>query len=260
MPFRFQFGRTIIPVLFHIPARYYRSLLATLSCILQHYHASCNIIMHLAILSCILQHYHASCNILHEALHHSACNMHNAPKLIKYLTSSLSLESIRSSEVHKLFNLKQVLVDDDSHKDELEQVKKVAANTIGRLIGERLPHLKILRKCLPLHYKHKNSDLPKQPANIMIMKLEGLQETVNSEMVEYLDILQMKYLHEVAEGAENKIEYLEDLKIIKDKDVSVREREEAEERVKKEVLRHGVWIGHGDLLTMKMFYVAKSLR
>ena len=73
--------------------------------------------------------------------------------------------------------------------------------------------------------------------------------------------MQRKYLLDgVAAGALNKNEYLEDIKIIRDKDVSVRLREEAEERVKKEVIRHGVWVGHGDLLTMKMFYVAKSLR
>ena len=70
----------------------------------------------------------------------------------------------------------------------------------------------------------------------------------------------MEFLLEVAEGAINKIDYLDDIKIIQDKDVSTKVREEAEDRVKREVKRHGSWIGHGDLLTMKMFYVAKSLR
>ena len=168
---------------------------------------------------------------------------------------------MKSSDVEKLFNIKQVLIDDDSHEAELDHVRKVAANTVGRLLGDELPQLKVLRDYLPLHYNHQNSDLDKRPAKIMIMKLEGLQETVNSEMVEYLDSVQKKYLlDEVAAGALDKKQYLQDIKIIQDKDVSVRSREEAEERVKEEVLRHGVWVGHGDLLTMKMFYVAKSLR
>ena len=119
-----------------------------------------------------------------------------------------------------------------------------------------------MKQHLPLlHYKHQNSDLPNQPANILIMKLEGLQETVNSEMVQYLDILQRKFLHEeVAAGVEDKSEYIKDLKTIEDRDASDTVRKEAEDRVKKEVLRHGSWIGHGDLLTVKMFYIAKSLR
>ena len=175
-------------------------------------------------------------------------------------TSHLSTEEMEKSEVKKLFNLKQVLIDDESHKAELDHILKIAANTVGRLLGQRLKHLKVLTNFLPLHYKHQNSELPKQPANIMIMKLEGLQETVNSEMVEYLDKIQMEFLLEVAEGAPNKIEYLEDIKVIQDKDVSSKDREEAEERVKKEVKKHGSWIGHGDLLTVKMFYTAKSLR
>ena len=168
---------------------------------------------------------------------------------------------MESSEVSKLFSVKQVLIDDECHKDELGHVNKVGANSVGRLLGDRIPQLKCLRKHLSLHYKHQNSQTPKQPADILVMKLEGLQETVNSEMVAYLDIVQKKFLHEeVAAGVENKTDYLKDLKMIENKDMSVEMREEAESRVKKEVLRQGVWIGNGDLLTCKMFYVAKSLR
>ena len=88
-----------------------------------------------------------------------------------------------------------------------------------------------------------------------------MQETVNSEMVQYLSDVQMKFLvDEVAEGAENKKSFMDDLKLALDKDISDELRENAELRIKSEVTRHGSWIGHGDLLTMKMFYVAKSLR
>ena len=80
-------------------------------------------------------------------------------------------------------------------------------------------------------------------------------------MVQYLDILQRRFLHEeVAASVQNRAEYREDLKVIENKEVTAHEREQAEHRVKQEVLRHGAWIGHGDLLTYKMFYVAKSLR
>ena len=120
---------------------------------------------------------------------------------------------------------------------------------------------KILRKFLPLQYTHPNSQKKKEPSTILIQKPEGLQETVNAEMVQYLSDVQMKFLvEEVAEGAVNKNQFMDDLNLVTAKDTHDQLREEAEERIRKEVIHHGEWVGHGDLLTMKMFYVAKSLR
>ena len=120
---------------------------------------------------------------------------------------------------------------------------------------------KILRKFLPLIYTHPNSHKKKEPSSILIQKPEGLQETVNAEMVQYLSDVQMKFLvEEVAEGAVNKQGFMDDLNLVTSKDTPDQLREDAEERVKREVIQHGEWVGHGDLLTMKMFYVAKSLR
>ena len=100
-----------------------------------------------------------------------------------------------------------------------------------------------------------------EPANIVIQKPEPLQETVNSEMVEYLDTVQKRFLEtEVSESVENKEEYLKDLQLAYNVKAEVEIREEAIKRIKEEVLRHGVWIGSRDLLTMSMFYTAKSLR
>ena len=119
----------------------------------------------------------------------------------------------------------------------------------------------MLRKHLPLNYNHPNSKKKKEPAYTIIEKPEALQETVNAEFVEYLDKVQWRFLvDEVAEGVENKEQYMLDLKHAKDHAITDEVREAAVKRIKEEVIRHGVWIGHGDLLTMKMFYVAKSLR
>lgn len=174
-------------------------------------------------------------------------------------TSHLSTEAMDSSEAKELFNIKLVRIDDPANRTELGHIRKVGANCVGRLLGQRLQRLKCLRDFLPLHYEHQNSG-SHQPANIMIMKLVGLQETVNSEMVTYMTKIQMEFLLEVAEGASDKSKYLDDIKVVQDNTVSSLTREEAEARIKVEVLRHGSYIGHGDLLTMKMFYVAKSLR
>ena len=80
-------------------------------------------------------------------------------------------------------------------------------------------------------------------------------------MVEYLDEIQRHFLDfEVAEGVQDKEAFVLDLKLARDKLATDEVGEAAEKRIMNEVIKHGVWIGHGDLLTMKMFYVAKSLR
>ena len=178
----------------------------------------------------------------------------------RQMTSHLNGESMLKSMIPHLFDLKEVLMEDEKNKTELSHIKKVVANTVGRVLGDELEQVKVLRKFLPLVYDHPNSDKTNEPALVFIQKPEALQETVNAEMVEYLVQVQMKFLlDEVAEGAENKAEFLKDMKLATDEEGG-EVREDAEERIKREVVQHGVWIGHGDLLTMKMFYVAKSLR
>ena len=118
-----------------------------------------------------------------------------------------------------------------------------------------------MREYLPLNYEHPNSEKDPKPANIVIQRPEPLQETVNAEMVMYLDNTQKRFLEvEVAESVEDRDEYLRDVAIAYNVKADTVVREEAIKRIKEEVLRHGVWIGHGDLLTVKMFYTAKSLR
>ena len=119
----------------------------------------------------------------------------------------------------------------------------------------------MLRKYLPLRYAHPNSTKKEEPANIIIGKPEPLQETVNAEFVEYLDKVQRNYLeNQVSESVENQEEYFRDLRAAYDVNADLEVREAAIERLEKESIRHGVWVGGGDLLTMKMFYVALSLR
>ena len=120
---------------------------------------------------------------------------------------------------------------------------------------------KDLRKYFPLKYAHPNSNKKPLAANIIIQKPEPLRETVNAEFVEYLDKVQRNYLEkEVSESVENKEEYFKDLRLAYDVNAELEIREAAIARLEVEAIRHGVWVGSGDLLTMKMFYVALSLR
>ena len=119
-----------------------------------------------------------------------------------------------------------------------------------------------MRTFLPLNYEHPNSKKKKAPAETIILKPEALQETVNAEMVEYFEKIQWSFLvDEVAESdTTNKEMFMSDLRLTTDKNTEDEVRAAAESRIKTAVRQHGVWIGSGDLLTMSMFYVAKSLR
>ena len=109
----------------------------------------------------------------------------------------------------------------------------------------------MLRKYLPLHYAHPNSSKKKEPANIIIGKPEPLQETVNAEFVEYLDKVQRNYLEkQVSESVENQEEYFRDLKVAYDVDSELEAREAAINRLEKESIRHGVWVGGGGVSTI----------
>ena len=176
-------------------------------------------------------------------------------------TSNLSDIGMNSELVPDLFGEKEILIENEKHVAELNHLKTVVANTIGRVLSDRVEKAKVLRKFLPLNYVHPNSGKKEEPANIMIQKPEPLQETVNAEFVEYLDKVQRNYLEkEVAESVKDKDKYFRDLKTAYDVNENEEVREAAIDRLKVESVRHGVWIGHGDLLTMSMFYVALSLR
>ena len=61
----------------------------------------------------------------------------------------------------------------------------------------------------------------------------------------------------VAKASGDEEEFLRKLQVLEDTDVPVEVREPIEKEVKEAVLRFGVWIGHGDLLTVKMIQEAR---
>ena len=71
--------------------------------------------------------------------------------------------------------------------------------------------------------------------------------------------VQREYLRRVAKSLGDDPEFLRKLSVIEDPDVAEDVREEAEKEVMAAVEKFGVWIGHGDLLTVKMVQEARSL-
>ena len=57
-------------------------------------------------------------------------------------TSDLSEEVMIGSEVPKLFDVKEIILSEDKHHEELNHVKKVVANTVGRLLSDKVEKVK----------------------------------------------------------------------------------------------------------------------
>ena len=71
--------------------------------------------------------------------------------------------------------------------------------------------------------------------------------------------IQRQFLHAVGKTVENEQAFLVKLRLLEDPDADNEVREDAEKEVMMEVEKFGVWIGAGDLLTVKMIQEAVML-
>ena len=58
-------------------------------------------------------------------------------------TSHLSDQAMKGSEVPNLFDVSEIMIEETKHTAELTHLKKVVANTIGRLLGDQLDQVQI---------------------------------------------------------------------------------------------------------------------
>ena len=89
--------------------------------------------------------------------------------------------------------------------------------------------------------------------------MNASQETKNPDTIKLLLRIQRQYLKCVAKSREDEVSFLQILNILEDTDADTEKREDAEKYVMEAVLEFGEWIGHGDLLTVKMVQEAKLL-
>ena len=78
-------------------------------------------------------------------------------------------------------------------------------------------------------------------------------------MIKLMIRIQRQFLCVVAKSVENKKEFKEKLLLLEDVDADTEAREKAEKEVMEVVQKFGIWIGAGDLLTVKMVQEATML-
>ena len=174
-------------------------------------------------------------------------------------TSSLSTSKMEKAEALKLFDREQILLGSPENKAEREHFLEVIAVAVGKILAARRPEAKKFLKFLPAHHTHENSDVKLTPAVTFILKPYPYQETKNPDTIKLLVRIQRQFLEAVAKSMGDDPSFCKLLKILEDPDVDTEERETAEALVMKAVLKYGEWVGHGDLLTVKMVQEAKML-
>ena len=84
-------------------------------------------------------------------------------------------------------------------------------------------------------------------------------ETRNPDTIKLLLRIQRQFLRCVAKSRGDEASFLQLLDLLEDNEADIEKREEAEKMVMEAVLVFGEWVGHGDLLTVKMVQEAKML-
>ena len=162
-------------------------------------------------------------------------------------------------EAMKLFSKDQVLLGSEDNKEEREHLLKVIGIAVGKILAVNRNEAKKLLDHLPAHHQHKKSHLKPTPALTFILKPYPYQETKNPDMIKLLVRIQRQFILSVAKAQGNQPDFLKLIQLLEDADADEEERLEAEKVVMEEVLKFGVWIGSGDLLTVKMIQEARML-
>ena len=174
-------------------------------------------------------------------------------------TSNLSVDKKSKEEALALFCKEEVLLGAEQNKEERDHLLYVVGVAAGKILASNRPEAKKLASYLPAHHLHQNSHLKPTPAITFILKPYPYTETKNPDMIKLMIRIQRQFLHAVAKAQECEQDFLVKLKLLEDPDAENEVRENAEKEVKEVVLKFGVWIGAGDLLTVKMIQEAVML-
>ena len=168
------------------------------------------------------------------------------------------------------FETSNFLLSSPQNSDMLRHLKNVVGTRVGNVLGRNADEASKLKKFLPAFHKHTGTRKNKVPSEVFIPPPDYLNETDNHEFFQFCMKKQGEFLDAVSESVEDKEAFLTDLALVKCSNVietgtlesedEVVAREEAEQRVHKQVEKFGRWIGYGDALTYKQFWLgAKAL-
>ena len=148
------------------------------------------------------------------------------------------------------FNEDTFLITSESNKERLLQYQRVLNTVMAQLISERVPNFTWLRKYFPKHHEHTHANDSMEPTTAHAEKPFYIQEQSTLDMAEILHLIQNRYLELLLDIVDNREEFQDALNTVRALDITLEEREEAEDFIKNEVKRHGELVIHGDQLTV----------
>ena len=161
-------------------------------------------------------------------------------------------------EAFSLFKKELVLLGCEENRNEREHILEVIALSAARRLCEGRPCAQVFKKFIPAHHNHENASKSLVPAHTFIVKPYPYQETKNPDTIKLLLRLQRQHLKNVARAEGDDPAFHRLLDMLEDTSIDEEDRIAAEETVMKAVSKFGEWIGHGDLLTVKMVLEAKK--
>ena len=136
----------------------------------------------------------------------------------------------------------------------------LAFHCVGRLLGASEEDFKWFLKHFPAIHDHPNKATAGQVSYVMKNPTIPLNEAENNSMVKILEEVQNMFLSTVATRADDPEACQADIDTMKSREASKEERKAAENRVMKEVKKHGELFIHGDLATVEAIKKAFKLR
>ena len=175
-------------------------------------------------------------------------------------TSHLDTTKMTKAEAFNLFRKELIFLGSEENCAEKDHFLYTVALIAAKvLVKERPAAANAFSKFLTPHHEHENSSKELTPAVTFIIKPYPYTETKNADTIKMAVRIQRQFLKSVAKFKDDDPAFHRLLAMLEDPDLSNEEREAAEKRVMEAVEEYGVWIGHGDLLTVKMFLEAKML-
>lgn len=176
-------------------------------------------------------------------------------------TSHLGTEpQMTKAEALEEMNKYMIMMGEEQHQMEREHLKHIITLAGAAAVGELRPDFKAkVGKFIPAHHKHEHSWRKLSAALTFIKKPYPYQETKNPDTIKLLIRIQRSFLQSVAGSREDEVEFRGLLELLEDPNAEEEKRKAAEMTVHNAVKLYGEWIGHGDLLTVKMVQEAKML-
>lgn len=150
-----------------------------------------------------------------------------------------------------MFSEETFLITSETNKPRLQRLKNVIYTVLSTTITSNFNGFQFLNKEFPLHHDNSNKEISTIPTETHIEKPFYLKETVTLNMVKILNKIVERYLEILVElMKERKEEFLEMVRLARDKDTPMDIRQHAEDYIVKASKEHGELIIHGDQLTV----------